>query len=51
MLSLAQNVKALATKNKELARKYLKPLVVSVFSYQDGARWEATPSTAYPFKH
>jgi hypothetical protein len=51
MISLAQNVKALATKNKELARKYLKPLVVSVFSYQDGARWEATPSTAYPFKH
>ena len=51
MISLAQNVNMLATKNKGLAQKYLKPLVVSVFSYQGGAKWEAQPSTAYPFKH
>lgn len=51
MIGLAQTVNALATRNKELQKKYLKPLVVSVFSYQDGAKWEANPSTAYPFKH
>merc|ERR1719197_515396 len=51
MISLAQNVNQLATKSKGLAQKYLKPLVVSVFSYQGGAKWEAQPSTAYPFKH
>jgi hypothetical protein len=51
MIGLAQTVNKLATQNKELQRKYLKPLVVSVFSYQDGAKWEANPSTAYAFKH